>query len=554
MFMKKNDRDDDLDRSSNDDDDTDDDDDDDGEFDPIKQFEQSQRSTNVLQKNSTTDGHNNNNQKMSKLKFTIKTKEEILKQDEDGASRERISADQEITIEKKKMTMMDKFPLQPPPGFSPHRNRNSFILSTTATTTTALTNAINKTSNDNDDDDDDKKDENKNSLLFKTKMDDENDYEKKPANKTKEEKEEVVVEEEEEEEEWLANATEPWDVKNNNNNRAGGRGGYYSNKEEEYVKELTNAAKKKYGKYAFVEEQESPSAILSDLHVEEPVEFDSVTKTVTTTTTTRRSDNSEKNLKNENSLLFDVDVDVDVELEEDDDDDFLRNKNNNNNKNEVVVVVADKKSIEEEEEKEKRGRSPNEEQVSHARALVQAGITKFDLNDLKGALEDFRSACFLLRDNYHTEDILFAKAKTHFVAVLLVLKCEESRENKTRKNIENCAKYARILATVTYMADESVFGGFSQQFMLSMKLICRCLRFAAAKNFNAKYYKAAKEYLDILLKPYFCPDKETEKALTRMKLKCEEADDGFSESKTVDFSESQMRVNDIINETFEEYF
>jgi len=104
------------------------------------------------------------------------------------------------------------------------------------------------------------------------------------------------------------------------------------------------------------------------------------------------------------------------------------------------------------------------------------------------------------------------------------------------------------------MADESVFGGFSQQFMLSMKLICRCLRFAAAKNFNAKYYKAAKEYLDILLKPYFCPDKETEKALTRMKLKCEEADDGFSESKTVDFSESQMRVNDIINETFEEYF
>ena len=90
--------------------------------------------------------------------------------------------------------------------------------------------------------------------------------------------------------------------------------------------------------------------------------------------------------------------------------------------------------------------------------------------------------------------------------------------------------------------------------MLSMKLICRCLRFAAAKNFNAKYYKAAKEYLDILLKPYFCPDKETEKALTRMKLKCEEADDGFSESKTVDFSESQMRVNDIINETFEEYF
>ena len=46
-----------------------------------------------------------------------------------------------------------------------------------------------------------------------------------------------------------------------------------------------------------------------------------------------------------------------------------------------------------------------------------------------------------------------------------------------------CAKLARTLATVTYMADESVFGGFSQQFLLSPKLICRCLQLSANEEF-----------------------------------------------------------------------
>ena len=63
---------------------------------------------------------------------------------------------------------------------------------------------------------------------------------------------------------------------------------------------------------------------------------------------------------------------------------------------------------------------PNEDQVAHAKVLLQAGITKFNSNDLRGALYDFQNACILLRDNYHSGDIVFAKAKTHLVAVFLI--------------------------------------------------------------------------------------------------------------------------------------
>ena len=54
---------------------------------------------------------------------------------------------------------------------------------------------------------------------------------------------------------------------------------------------------------------------------------------------------------------------------------------------------------------------------------------------------------------------MFAKAKTHLVAVFLILKCEENKAN-----VDLCAKFARTLATVTYMADESVLEGLVNSF------------------------------------------------------------------------------------------
>ena len=75
-------------------------------------------------------------------------------------------------------------------------------------------------------------------------------------------------------EDWLTHGNDAWQETRNE---------VESKREEEYVEELT-PAKKKYGKYAFVEEASSPSGILSDLHVAEPLEFDSVKTKVRATT------------------------------------------------------------------------------------------------------------------------------------------------------------------------------------------------------------------------------------------------------------------------------
>jgi hypothetical protein len=276
---------------------------------------------------------------------------------------------------------------------------------------------------------------------------------------------------------------------------------------------------------------------LSDLQVAEPLEFDSVK----TKERTNKSDNSSNRNNNNNNNYKREKEEVDVS------ESFLLESSMENDPFKSDDEFDDVRKLE--IRNANRARSPpNEDQVAHARVLVQSGIVKFNLNDLRGALCDFQNACVLLRDNYHSGDIAFAKAKTHLVAAFLILKCEENKGN-----VDLCAKLARTLATVTYMADESVFGGFSQQFLLSPKLICRCLRFASAKNFHAKYYLAAKEYLEILLKPFFCADPNTEAALNGMKTQCENAEkQQHGTTRKVDEMESQKRARDIIDELFEE--
>ena len=71
--------------------------------------------------------------------------------------------------------------------------------------------------------------------------------------------------------------------------------------------ELTHTAKKKYGKYAFVEEASSPSGILSDLQVAEPLEFDSVK---TKERTNKSDSSSNRNNNNNNHKRKEEEVDV----------------------------------------------------------------------------------------------------------------------------------------------------------------------------------------------------------------------------------------------------
>ena len=69
------------------------------------------------------------------------------------------------------------------------------------------------------------------------------------------------------------------------------------------------------------------------------------------------------------------------------------------------------------------------------------------------------------------------------------------------------------------------------------------------RKFPAKYYLAAKEYLEILLKPFFCADPNTEAALNGMKTQCENAEkQQHGTTRKVDEMESQKRARDIIDE------
>jgi len=110
------------------------------------------------------------------------------------------------------------------------------------------------------------------------------------SSKKKEKKEEKEEKDEEERNEgWLTHGNDAWQERRGHEEE--------SEREEKYVDELTHTAKKKYGKYAFVEEASSPSGILSDLQVAEPLEFDSVkTKEIT-----NKSDNSSNRNNNNNN-------------------------------------------------------------------------------------------------------------------------------------------------------------------------------------------------------------------------------------------------------------
>jgi len=462
---------------------TDDDDDDEDEvFNPIERFQQSRGET-TTSKSSESNNNNNNNKSVKKLKFVIKpaaaAAAAAASTTTTSAGKEGASSSMSVQSTRE---MFEKFSLKPPPGFSS---------AVPSSSTPALA-------------------------------------------EEEEEKEEEKKKEEDINEGWLTHGNDAWQET---------RGQDESEREEKYVEELTHTAKKKYGKYAFVEEASSPSGILSDLRVEEPLEFDSVKTKVKTRSTKEEEEEEEEeeegNSSNRNNEGREEKEDV-SEL-------YLLESSMENDpfRSDDELDVARKLELRD----ARNARSPNEDQVAHAKVLVQAGIIKFNLNDLCGALRDFQNACVLLRDNYHSGDIAFAKAKTHLVAAFLILKCEENKGN-----VDLCAKFARTLATVTYMADESVFGGFSQQFLLSPKLICRCLRFASAKNFNARYYGAAKEYLEILLKPFFCADSNTESALNGMKRQCENAEKQQQHGMTrkVDEMESQKRVLDIIDELYEE--
>ena len=470
-------------KHNNDSTDENDEDDEDEVFNPIERFQQSRGET-TTSKSSESNNNNNNNKSVKKLKFVIKPA---------AAAAAAASTTSTSTIGKEGASssmsvqstreMFEKFSLKPPPGFSS---------AVPSSSTPALA----------------------------------EEEEEKEEEKKKEEEEEEINEG------WLTHGNDAWQET---------RGEDESEREEKYVEELTHTAKKKYGKYAFVEEASSPSGILSDLRVEEPLEFDSVKTKVKTRSTKEEEEEEEEeegNSSNRNNKGREEKEDV-SEL-------YLLESSMENDpfRSDDELDVARKLELRD----ARNARSPNEDQVAHAKVLVQAGIIKFNLNDLGGALRDFQNACVLLRDNYHSGDIAFAKAKTHLVAAFLILKCEENKGN-----VDLCAKLARTLATVTYMADESVFGGFSQQFLLSPKLICRCLRFASAKNFHAKYYLAAKEYLEILLKPFFCADPSTEAALNGMKTQCENAEkQQHGTTRKVDEMESQKRVLDIIDELYEE--
>ena len=458
--------------STDDDDDDEDDEEEEEVFNPIERFQQSRGETTTTSKSS--ESNNNNNKSVKKLKFVIKpAAAAAASTTTTSTGKEGASSSMSVQSTRE---MFEKFSLKPPPGFS-------------STVPSPSTPALAE------------------------------EEEEKEEEKKKEEEEEIN-------EGWLTHGNDAWQEKT--------RGEDESEREEKYEEELTHTAKKKYGKYAFVEEANSPSGILSDLRVEEPLEFDSVKTKVKTKSTKEEENSSNRNNKGREEK---EDVSESYLLESSMENDPFRSDDE--------LDVARKLELRD----ARNARSPNEDQVAHAKVLVQAGIIKFNLNDLGGALRDFQNACVLLRDNYHSGDIAFAKAKTHLVAAFLILKCEENKGN-----VDLCAKLARTLATVTYMADESVFGGFSQQFLLSPKLICRCLRFASAKNFNARYYGAAKEYLEILLKPFFCADSNTEAALNGMKRQCENAEKQQQHGTTrkVDEMESQKRVLDIIDELYEE--
>ena len=471
---------DDDDNENNTDNDTDDEEEE--VFNPIERFQQS-REKEETSKASGSSHQSHLLQKSSsdekkgvkKLKFVIRPKE-AEKAAADATDDEKEEGKGRSTVQSTR-EMFEKFSLKPPPGFS-------------SKATTPFP----------------------------------------PSSSKKKEKKEEKEERDEEErnEGWLTHGNDAWQERRGHEEE--------SEREEKYVDELTHTAKKKYGKYAFVEEASSPSGILSDLQVAEPLEFDSV-KTKERTNKLDNSSNRNNNNNNNKREEEEVDVSESFLLESSMENDPFKSDDEFDDVRNLEIRNAN------------RARSPpNEDQVAHARVLVQSGIVKFNLNDLRGALCDFQNACVLLRDNYHSGDIAFAKAKTHLVAAFLILKCEENKGN-----VDLCAKLARTLATVTYMADESVFGGFSQQFLLSPKLICRCLRFASAKNFHAKYYLAAKEYLEILLKPFFCADPSTEAALNGMKTQCENAEkQQHGTTRKVDEMESQKRARDIIDELFEE--
>ena len=451
-------------------------------FNPIERFQQSREKEETSKASGSShqshllQSSSDEKKGVKKLKFVIRPKEEKTAAATGATDDEKEEGKGRSTVQSTR-EMFEKFSLKPPPGFSSNKATTPFPSSSS------------------------KKKE------------------------KKEEKEEKV--EEERNEGWLTHGNDAWQERRGHEEE--------SEREEKYVDELTHTAKKKYGKYAFVEEASSPSGILSDLQVAEPLEFDSV-KTKERTNKSDSSSNRNNNNNNHKREEEEVDVSESFLLESSMENDPFKSDDEFDDVRKLEIRNAN------------RARSPpNEDQVAHARVLVQSGIVKFNLNDLRGALCDFQNACVLLRDNYHSGDIAFAKAKTHLVAAFLILKCEENKGN-----VDLCAKLARTLATVTYMADESVFGGFSQQFLLSPKLICRCLRFASAKNFHAKYYLAAKEYLEILLKPFFCADPNTEAALNGMKTQCENAEkQQHGTTRKVDEMESQKRARDIIDELFE---
>ena len=453
-------------------------------FNPIERFQQSREKEETSKASGSShqshlllQSSSDEKKGVKKLKFVIRPKE-AEKAAADATDEEKEEGKGRSTVQSTR-EMFEKFSLKPPPGFSSNKATTPFPSS---------------------------------------------------SSKKKEKKEEKEEKDEEERNEgWLTHGNDAWQETRRHEEE--------SEREEKYVDELTHTAKKKYGKYAFVEEASSPSGILSDLQVAEPLEFDSVK----TKERTNKSDNSSNRNNNNNNYKREEEEEVDVS------ESFLLESSMENDPFKSDDEFDDVRNLE--IRNANRARSPpNEDQVAHARVLVQSGIVKFNLNDLRGALCDFQNACVLLRDNYHSGDIAFAKAKTHLVAAFLILKCEENKGN-----VDLCAKLARTLATVTYMADESVFGGFSQQFLLSPKLICRCLRFASAKNFHAKYYLAAKEYLEILLKPFFCADPNTEAALNGMKTQCENAEkQQHGTTRKVDEMESQKRARDIIDELFEE--
>ncbi len=451
-------------------------------FNPIERFQQSREKEETSKASGSShqshllQSSSDEKKGVKKLKFVIRPKEEKTAAATGATDDEKEEGKGRSTVQSTR-EMFEKFSLKPPPGFSSNKATTPFPSS---------------------------------------------------SSKKKEKKEEKEEKDEEERNEgWLTHGNDAWQETRGHEEE--------SEREEKYVDELTHTAKKKYGKYAFVEEASSPSGILSDLQVAEPLEFDSVK----TKERTNKSDNSSNRNNNNNNKREEEEVDVSES--------FLLESSMENDPFKSDDEFDDVRKLE--IRNANRARSPpNEDQVAHAGVLVQSGIVKFNLNDLRGALCDFQNACVLLRDNYHSGDIAFAKAKTHLVAAFLILKCEENKGN-----VDLCAKLARTLATVTYMADESVFGGFSQQFLLSPKLICRCLRFASAKNFHAKYYLAAKEYLEILLKPFFCADPNTEAALNGMKTQCENAEkQQHGTTRKVDEMESQKRARDIIDELFEE--